>query len=102
MNFTALIILLEIDNILGAILQKKVDLFNVDFSHNAETVEYEFNRAADFFIERNKKFWIQNKLEFLSYALIGFGIYIIFFFTPVAVLLFYIIFPVDENSKYCE
>lgn len=48
MNFTALVILLEVDNILGGLLQKKIDLYEVAFDYDAKTIEHEFNRAADF------------------------------------------------------
>ena len=102
MNFTALLILLEIDNILGAILQTKIDQFDVGFSYDAETVEYEFNRAADFWIERNKKFWIQKKIEDTIVGLILFGIYVVFIFVPWAMLLPYIIMPVDVNASTCK
>ena len=102
MNFTALLILLEIDNILGAILQTKVDQFDVGFSYDAETVEYEFNRAADFFIERNKKFWLQKKIEDTIVGLILLGIYLVFIFAPWAMFLLYIIIPVDVNASTCK
>ena len=57
MNFTALVILLEIDNILGSILQKKIDSLNVNFDYDPLTAEFEFNRAADFYLARKEKFW---------------------------------------------
>lgn len=52
MNFTALVILLEIDNILGVIYQKKIDKYEIDFSYNKDTIEEEFNKAADFTLKR--------------------------------------------------
>ena len=48
MNFTALVILLEIDNILGGLLQKKIELYDVSFAYDEKTIEHEFNRAANF------------------------------------------------------
>lgn len=52
MNFTALVILLEIDNILGELLQKRIDQYEIDFSYNKDTIEKEFNLAADFILAR--------------------------------------------------
>lgn len=63
MNFTALVILLDIDNILGGILQKRIDKLGVNFDYDPLTAEFEFNRAADFFLARKNKFWVQYRIE---------------------------------------
>ena len=48
MNFTALVILLEVDNILAELLQSRIDQYEIDFSYNKDTIEKEFNVVADF------------------------------------------------------
>jgi len=63
MNFTALVILLEIDNILAAMLQKKIDQFDIQFKYDKATIEAEFNKAADFITQRQKLFYVQRKFE---------------------------------------
>lgn len=54
MNFTALVILLEIDNILAALYQKKIDLYEVKelFKYDPLTIKEEFNNTADFITTR--------------------------------------------------
>lgn len=96
MNFTALVILLEIDNILGVIYQKKIDKYEIDFSYNKETIEEEFNKAADFTVKRQEIFWIQRKFEnLIQFALIVL-LYTAFTVFPVGMLCLYIIIPPVE------
>ena len=59
MNFTALVIILEIDNILAGLFQKQVEKLEIDYGYDPEKIEFEFNRAADFMQDRRKLFWCQ-------------------------------------------
>lgn len=99
MNFTALVILLQIDNILGGIFQKKIDNFGYSFEYDKETAEAQFNRAADFLQERKKLFWIQgffeNLLNYVSFAILA----VIFLFIPVIYLMCYVIIPVNAAAE---
>lgn len=54
MNFTALVILLEIDNILAALFQKKIDIYGVadEMKYDKETIAVHFDRTAKFITER--------------------------------------------------
>ena len=57
MNFTALVILLEIDNILAGVFQKRIEKLDINFAYNPETVEHEFRRAAHFMNNRKSYFY---------------------------------------------
>lgn len=98
MNFTALVILLQIDNILGGIFQKKIDNFKYSFDYDKDTAEQQFNRAADFLQERAKLFWIQGFFENLINFLSFFVLAVIFLFIPAIYLLCYFIIPVTTAA----
>ena len=95
MNFTALVILLEIDNILGAVFQKKIDLYDIGarFAYDKETLPEEFNKCADFIIERQKTFKCQRRLEISFFVLLIIALYAIVVLIPVGVIGLYIIVP---------
>ena len=57
MNFTALVILLEIDNILAGVFQKRIEKLDIDFAYDPETIEHEFKRAAHFMKKRKSHFY---------------------------------------------
>lgn len=93
MNFTALVILLEIDNILGALFQKKIDIYDIGskFAYDKESLSEEFNKCADFIIERKKTFKCQRKLEITLFMLLSFALYAIVTLIPVCVIGLYIL-----------
>jgi len=93
MNFTALVILLEIDNILAALYQKKIDLYEVKelFKYDPNTISDEFNRTADFLTARQGKFWIQRYFENLLFISITLSMFFVFTVIPIGVLVMYMI-----------
>lgn len=52
MNFTALLVLISLDNELAALFDKRIDKLDVVFEHDDSTLKEEFNIAADFYIKR--------------------------------------------------
>lgn len=106
MNFTALVILLQTDNILGAMFQKKIDTFDFNFEYkdtdpvtgekSDKAPEFEFNRAANFMLQRREKYWFQEYLENMLNFLILLGIFVVFTLTPILFLSIYIIIPVKH------
>lgn len=98
MNFTALVILLQIDNILGGMYSKKVEFFNMSFEYDKEKAEEEFNKCCDFMQARSKRFYIQEFFESIINFILFFALFAIFFFTPIAYLMCYIIIPVGGKA----
>ena len=98
MNFTALVILLEIDNILAGVFQKKIDVLDVSFGYDENTIEFEFNRAADFIHKRNIMFYFWGWLEVIIISIFSFILLVIVTFYPIFMLMLYIIFkPIQEQ-----
>ena len=59
MNFTALLILISLDNELAVLLQKRIDKLDISFEHSEHdtfTLKQEFNLAADFYLKRKQLF----------------------------------------------
>ena len=96
MNFTALVILLEVDNILAALFQKKIDSYNIDFGYNKDTIEEDFNKTADFMTKRQSLYPIQRFFEKTILGLLTAGMYCVFVVIPVGMILLYIIIPPKE------
>lgn len=95
MNFTALVILLEIDNILGAMLEKKVSFYEVDkqFDYNAETVEKDFNKMADFILDRKEFYPCWTTFENIFNWMLTVSLFAVFLVIPVFYLSIYFIIP---------
>ena len=108
MNFTALVILLQTDNILGAIFQKKIDSFGFDFAYQGKdedtgmpsdkVPEFEFNRAANFMVQRREKFWCLEIFENLLNYFILILIFLVFTATPIIFLSMYVLIPVHNDK----
>ena len=94
MNFTALLILLELDNILGGIFQKDIDSFDIKFDQDPLNLEQDFNRAANFVQERAEVFRIQLKVEIFFWLALNLFLFAGLFFLP-AMLSFYVLVPVQ-------
>lgn len=99
MNFTALVILLEIDNILAALFQKKIDIYGVadQMKYNKETIAIHFERTARFITQRQGLFWIQRRLEVFIFSVLMITLYIVFTVIPVAMVSLYILIPPKET-----
>ena len=93
MNFTALVILLEVDNILAGVFQKKIDKLEINFDYDPDKLEEQFNRAADFIQTRKKLFPIQNVIEKLFLVMITAVLFIVVTFLPIAIMVLYVVFP---------
>lgn len=53
MNFTALIVLIQLDNLVAGRYQNLIDNFEVDFKYKPETFAEEFKKCAEFMKERD-------------------------------------------------
>ena len=53
MNFAALLVLIEVDDMLASALEKTVEKFEVDFSYNKETAKEDFVKCASYIKKRN-------------------------------------------------
>lgn len=52
MNFAALLVLIEVDDMLAASLEKTVEKFDIDFGYNKETVKEDFVKCASYIKKR--------------------------------------------------
>jgi len=52
MNFTALLILIDLDTIFAQLLTTQIEKLNISFEYDPETLEDDFNRAAEYHLER--------------------------------------------------
>ena len=99
MNFTALVILLEVDNILAGVFQKKIDKLEINFDYDPDKLEEQFNRAADFIQTRKKLFPIQNVIEKLFLVMITAVLFIVVTFLPIAIMVLYVVFPPQSLNQ---
>lgn len=98
MNFTALVILLEVDNILAALLQKKIDQYDVKehFKYDPNTIKKHFNKTQEFITDRQGLFFIQRKMEVLFFVILFVCLYVAFTVIPIGMLILYVIVPPCE------
>ena len=98
MNFTALVVLLEIDNILAGVFQKKIDKLEIEFEYHKDTIEFEFNRAADFLVQRGKLMPCQSAVEKAVVLLITMILYLVVTFVPIFLMMVYIVQPIPDSD----
>lgn len=99
MNFTALVVLLEIDNILAGVFQKKIDKLEIEFEYHKDTIESEFNRAADFMVKRQKLMPCQSIAEQAIVVFIIMLLYLVVTFVPIFLMMAYIVRPIPETAS---
>ena len=98
MNFTALVIIIEIDNILGSLLEKKCEKYtkSVDFTYDNEKIEKEFNRAADFVQRRHEKRPIQERVEKVIDSIFDILIFLTYLIPVYWIAMQVLIKPIDD------
>lgn len=99
MNFTALVILLEIDNILAGVFQKKIDKLEVNFDYNEDTIAHEFNRAADFVQKRSEMMYWQRIIEVLFIIFFNILLFMAITFIPIFLMMIYVVAPIPDDTK---
>lgn len=52
MNFAALLVLIEVDDMLASSLEKTVEKFDIDFGYNKETEKEDFVKCASYIKKR--------------------------------------------------
>ena len=97
-NFTALVILMEIDNILAEVFSKTIEKLDVDLTIHQENIKIEFKRAADFVTKRCAHYnnWIWFEVAVVS--IFSILLYLVVTFYPIFHLLLYFIFkPLEQE-----
>lgn len=93
MNFTALLILIDLDTIFAQLLTTQIEKLNISFEYDPETLEDDFNRAAEYHLERKDTMYYWQLSEKLVFLLGFFFIGVCVIIVPAAYVSLYLIFP---------
>ena len=96
-NFTALVILMEIDNILAEVFSKTIEKLDVDLTVHQENIESEFKRAADFVTKRCAHYYIWIWFEVAVVLIFSILLLLVVTFYPIFHISLYFIFkPLEQ------
>lgn len=99
MNFTALLILIDLDAIFAQLLAVQIEKLNISFEYDPDTLEAEFNRAANYMQERQEQFYCWEACEKALFLMGSFFIGVFVILIPAAYVACYIIFKPEKFKK---
>lgn len=92
MNFAALLVLIEVDDMLASSLEKTVEKFDIDFGYNKETAKEDFVKCASY-IKKRKDGKCMQKINLCLNVIFAIIIETPFFMAIGVVPMFYVFYP---------